>query len=165
MDNSLKRSPSLTSIVLGSIVVEAVMAILLVRIQPGPSLKAWYGELGFSALTMDVVSLAVGTWLGMKLASRFDMGHSFLAQMAGVVVVQVVHDVVFGTFVLPHLPESTPVKLFRTYAAEKGTRILVDDALLMMAAVVGTHVLQRLKKEEASVIALTSMYVSCLLLL
>ena len=141
------------------------MAILLVRIQPGPSLKAWYGELGFSALTMDVVSLAVGTWLGMKLASRFGLGHSFLAQMTGVVVVQVVHDVIFGTLVLPHLPESTPVKLFRTYAAEKGARILVDDALLMVAAVVGTHILQGLKKEEAIVTSMTSLYASCLLLL
>ena len=47
----------------------------------------------------------------------------------------------------PHLPESTPVKLFRTYAARKGARILVDDALLMVAAVVGTHILQGLKKE------------------
>ena len=140
------------------------MALLLTRITPGPSLVAWYQQLGFSAVAMDVVSLAVGTWLGTRLASSV-AGPSLAAQFAGVVVVQVAHDVLFGTLLLPHLPSNAPVRLFRTYADEKGARILLDDALLMMSAVLCTRALKPIEGSDAhAVVGATALYMALLLL-
>ena len=158
-------SPDFLSVLLGAVVVEAAMALALSRIRVGPSLQAWYAELGFSALAMDVLSLAVGTWLGMRLAALVGAGDTLASHVVGAIAVQIVHDVVFGVLVLPRLPPSRPVRLFRTYAKEKGSRILVDDAILMAAAVVGTHALQGMQKEGAAVVAATSLYGALLLLL
>lgn len=154
---------SFYEIVIGSVVVEAAMALLLTQIHPGPSLIAWYQQLGFSAVAMDIVSLAVGTWLG-TLASSV-AGPSLAAQLAGVVAVQIAHDVFFGTFLLPRLPTNVPVRLFRNYAEAKGARILVDDALLMMSAVLCTRALKPFEGSDAhAVVGATSLYIALLLL-
>ena len=163
---------SFRSVVVGSLVVEAAMALLLQlgknkligTITPGPSMVAWYQRLGFSAVTMDVASLAVGTWLGTQLATSV-AGSNIVAQMAGAVAVQIAHDVVFGIYILPHLAPNAPTRIFRTYAEEKGVRILYDDALLMMSAVLCARALQEFEGGDAhAAIGATSLYMALLLL-
>jgi len=134
--------------------------MVLTRLSLGDALRSWYADLGLAAVAMDATSLAVGTWLGVRLA-----GEDVVAQLLGVVAVQVAHDVLFGGALLPRLPPSTPVRLFRDYAEEKGLRILRDDAMLMVAAVAASHAVRRLPQDEAMALGATSLYASCLLLL
>ena len=151
---------TLTDIVIGALVVEAVMAVVLLWIRPGPALSSWYRDLGFSAVAMDVASMSVGTWFGVRLAC----GANLVTQMVATVVVQLVHDVAFGTLVLPRLPPTRPVRLFRAYAQEKGVRILLDDAIIMILTVLCTRLIQHMPSTRA-VIGAIALYVSLLLLI
>ena len=157
-------APDFRSVLLGAVVVEAAMAAVLRGVRLGPSLRAWYVELGFSAVAMDVASLAVGTWLGVRLAALAGAGGHPVAHAVGAVAVQVAHDALFGLVVLPRLPPSRPVRLFRGYAGEKGARILLDDALLMVAAVAAAHALQAMARDGAAAAAAASLYGALLLL-
>lgn len=152
-------------ILIGALVVEAIMSIVLVWIPIGPAMTSWYRELGLGAIAMDVVSMSVGTWIGVRLAALV-AGSNIVAQLLGAILVQVTHDAIFGMLLLPRLPPSRPVNLFRAYAEEKQGRILLDDAILMACTVLCARGIQFVRSRDVhAVVGAISLYVPLLLLL
>lgn len=148
------------SVVIGALVAQTVTTALVVGpIGPSAELREWYRALGASAMALDVLSLAVGTYVGMRLAPD-----SVFGGIAGAVGVQLVHDVLFGLVVRawPEPTASVPMRLFRAYAEAKGGRIVFDDALMMAGCVVATHALRRVR--DAEVVGAAAAYLNLLMI-
>jgi hypothetical protein len=151
--------------VAGALVAQAATTLLVrTHITPTTSLERWYRELGFSAVAVDVLSLAVGTYAGARLAGP---RASLAAAAAAAVAVQVVHDFAFGAVLTRSTASSRgTLPLFRAYVAEKGLAIVRDDALMMVGAVVATRLLRdRLRDDDAAAVAATAAYVNLILAL
>tara|TARA_B100001741_G_C16545849_1_gene596664 strand:- start:1565 stop:2032 length:468 start_codon:yes stop_codon:yes gene_type:complete len=147
------------TILVGALVVEACMNILLTQITIGDALTNWYKELKAIAIIMDVISIAVGTWLGM----HFTKDKPWYIRAIAVVLVQLTHDITFS-LVLPYLPSTPAINLFRSYAKEVGVRILFYDALIMLSCFGASHALQSLSDEQQYVIGATAAYIALLML-
>ena len=135
------------------------MNILLTQMTIGHALTSWYKDLKAVAVIMDVISLAVGTWLGFELTKD----QPWYIRVMTVLLVQQTHDIVFG-MLLPFLPSTPAMKLFRSYASETGLRILFHDAILMLSCVGVSHALERIPNEYQHVIGAFAAYVALLML-
>ena len=129
-------SYSMRSIVAAALAVEGVMlAILYFANAGGRSIRRWYGELGASALLMDVLSLVFAVWL----ASYF--GKTLPQQVGLVLLIQLLHDVPMGYFV--HTAKrgrwGPLLDLWKDYAKEMGLKILAVDALLLVSTLLAAH--------------------------
>ena len=141
----------------GAAVAQAgTTALVLFWLRPSGSLRAWYRELGVAAVAFDVLSLALGAYVGARLGARLP------TQLAAGVLVGVAHDVAFGA-VLARLPRGAngAVDRFKDYAAQKGGRVLVDDALMIAAAVALARALRGARHADA--LAALAAYVNLLL--
>lgn len=144
--------------VCGAVVAETVTtALVLFLLKPSNELRDWYRTLGLSAMTLDVLSLSLGAYAGLRFAPQ-----NLAAQVVVALLVGVVHDLSFGSFV-QSFPRgrSTVMDLFKRYAETKGMRIVLDDALMIAGAVVAARVLARV--EGANALAALAAYVNLML--
>ena len=148
-----------STIFVGALVVEACMNIILTQMSIGTSLTNWYKDLKAIAVIMDVISLAVGTWLGLQLTKN----QPWYIRAAVIVLVQLTHDIVFS-ILLPHLPSTPAIRLFRSYANEVGLRILFYDAILMLSCFGVSHLLESIPDEHQYVVGAIAGYVALLML-
>lgn len=121
-----------------AVLCDMVTSILLWSrlVEPGPALKHWYKSLGFTAVAMDVLSLALGTYAGMWVARQ-----TKVPAFVGVTVVTLAHDLIFGLLLDTMPMRGGAVEAFRKYKAEKGARILVDDLLMTLGTLAISEVL------------------------
>ena len=123
----------------GAVASQAVTTALnLYLITPSASLKEWYRTLGLTAMVLDILSLSVGAYVGLRFAPEDNIA----AQLGIAVLTGIVHDLVFG-YIVRSFPEGR-MKLwtfFKNCASEKGRRILFDDACMIAGAVVASRVL------------------------
>lgn len=143
----------------GALLAQTVTTVLvLLLIQPSASLRQWYRALRLDAMVLDVLSLALGAYVGLRLAPAEDL----VAQVGIAVLAGVVHDVSFGYFLHVTPRGASPVlDLFKAYAAEKRWRIVFDDALMIAGAVVASRVL--VCYPDADAIAALLAYVNLML--
>lgn len=156
--------PSFALHVGGALVAQCATTLLVRAVHtPTVALARWYRELGASAVALDVLSLAVGTYVGARLAGT----GAGLARLAGAAVaVQLAHDALFGAALSLAADVRGALPLFRAYAAEKGGgAILRDDALMMVGATVAARALARLAPDDAAAVAATAAYANLLLAL
>ena len=147
------------TILVGALVVEACMNILLTQMTIGDSLTNWYKELKAIAIIMDVISIAVGTWLGM----HFTKEQPWYIRAIAVVLVQLTHDITIslGTSLFTIHTNNKIISLLRK---EVGMRILFYDALIMLSCFGASHTLQSLSDEQQYVIGATAAYIALLML-
>ena len=155
--HALVQMPRYANALRGALAAQCVTTALVVfAMKPTRSLRAWYRTLGVGAVTLDVLSLSLGAYIGLA-------AHDRLAAQVGIaVLVGVVHDLAFG-----YLVRSTPsgrnraIDLFQRYADEKRLRIVLDDALMIAGAVIAARALARSPHADAT--AALAAYVNVLL--
>jgi hypothetical protein len=112
----------------------------------GP-INTWYDKFGVIAYVLDVSSMVIGFMLAQFIASFVGGPFNLLFFFFVVVAVQMVHDIVFGLFIVPLVPEGENdiMDLMKSYTTMKGSHwVLVVDALYMIFTVIGAMVLYRL---------------------
>jgi len=118
------------AILVAALIVDTITAsYLLTSGHGGLQVRQWYKTLRIGAYSMDVLSLVIGTSLALKIAP----GSSIWTQILAVVMVQMAHDVLFGGFVNSAHAKGPLMALFRRYASEMGVKILIADAIMMVA--------------------------------
>lgn len=131
----------------GAILSQTVTtALVLYIIKPSVSLKEWYSTLGLNAMILDILSLSLGAYVGLRVAQEDNL----VAQIGIAVLTGIVHDLVFGYVVHSFQRGKNPVMdLFKNYTAEKKFCILLDHALMIAGAVVASRVLVCFKDADA----------------
>ena len=134
----------------GAIIAETITtALVLCVFGASSSLRNWYRRLGLSAIVLDIASLALGAFIGLR-------NHDALAAQVGIaVLVCVLHDVAFGALIqtLPR-GRNLVIDLFKDYAAQKRGRILVDDAMMIAGAVVAARTVSTFRDDAFAIAAL-----------
>ena len=140
----------------GAAIVDAVCAWTLYTTgRGGKRVREYYRTYGASAAILDVSTMAVAAYAGIRVAPRSLVGAAIVA-----VAIQMAHDVGMGALFQKSRPSSNaPLPyLLAQYADEVGSKILVVDAALVVGTVVTTQVMVR-DKDAAPAVAALGMYV------
>lgn len=122
------KSHSLLSLVFSAILVDTLIGYyLLLSNRGGTYIREWYNQFTIGAYIMDVLSIVVGTFLASLLSNNI------YYQIPIVVIIGLLHDTTFGFFVKKAQTESKIINLFKNYANELGPRILIVDAIMLVA--------------------------------
>lgn len=112
----------------------------------GP-INTWYDKFGVIAYVLDVSSMVIGFVIAQLVAYLIGGSYNLLFFLIVVVAVQMAHDILFGLFLVPMIPEGENdiMDLMKSYTTMKGSQwVLVVDALYMLLTTAGAMVLYNL---------------------
>lgn len=112
----------------------------------GP-INTWYDKFGVIAYVIDVSSMAIGFVLAQLVCSLIGGSYNLLFFLIVVVAVQMTHDILFGLFLVPLIPdgENDIMDLMKSYTTMKGSGgILIVDAIYMILTTLGALALYKL---------------------
>jgi hypothetical protein len=123
---------SVLTLVVAAIIVEnIVLFIIYFNKNSGQSIRQWYNQITFGAYAMDITSATIGAFLATLLTSNYYL------QLLFVVIIGLIHDISFGTFLNSINTKSSKVlELLKNYAKENGIIILFVDALILVSTLI-----------------------------
>ena len=109
---------------------DLVVIALLLTTFSSKTLTQWYREFGLGAVLADVLVLVLVVWLAHFLYQ----GNIFVTACIAVGL-QLTHDLLFGAFIQQYTGKSPILNVFKGYAKEHGTSILLADACMILSTV------------------------------
>lgn len=151
---------SLTTLTVSAIIVDTVIGYyLLITKRGGRYIKEWYKTFTIGAYTMDVLSIVIGTYIATSLTNNV------YKQLLFVIIVGLIHDISFGVFLSKTNVKSTVLDLFRNYANELGTTILIVDAFMLVSTILLAHFLKsNLSITNISYLGIVTLYIGLLMI-
>ena len=113
-----------------ALVTDLVVIALSLNVFKSKTLTQWYREFGIGAVIADVLILVLVVWLAHFLYQ----GNIFVIACIAVGL-QLIHDLLFGAFIQQYQGKSPIFNIFKEYAKEHGTNILVADAMMILSTV------------------------------
>jgi len=122
----------------------------------GKTIREWYAKFGPVAVLSDCLIII----LGIMLANMIYPTASTLELIMLALTIQLVHDGLFYIFVIQKLPEgqNSVIDLFKKYASENGYHILIADALMVLASILGQYYLETQTIEVTSFLGFLGAY-------
>lgn len=122
----------------------------------GKTIREWYAKFGPVAVLSDCLIII----LGIMLASLIYPTASTLELILLAVIIQLVHDLLFYILVIQKMPEGQNgiIDLFKKYADEGGYRILIADASMVTASILGQYYLESQSTEVTSFLGFLATY-------
>ena len=155
------QADDLLSLLVGALVVDTIIVgmnygrLIFVSEQ----LTRWYTTCRVSAMTMDTLVIVLYATTGMRLA-RAAGATGVLRELACIVGVQVVGDLLFYAF-FQAIPRGTLVfDIFKDYAAEVGWHALWADAVMMVGTYFVAQAVSRTPLDTKLVTLIVAAYVS-----
>lgn len=125
-------------LVTGAIVVDFIVIVLAKYPGPDPYFKVkalndWYQRFGALAAISDIGSALIGIAAARYIYTLAGLTGPLLFT-ACIIAFQLFHDAFFYLAVILKLPkgENQMIDVFKSYAAENGSKILVADALILL---------------------------------
>jgi len=137
---------------------------ILLRIVTGSlkikSLNKWYNKFGFLAVVADVLSIVIGIIIARFIYSLLFKQYSLIGFLLLTVVVQLVHDLSFAKL-FNSIPrnKSAILDVFKDYANEAGTKILVADGAMMVSTILLSSYLSTLGANLNIIILIVACYI------
>jgi len=149
-----------------AVLVVDVVGIFLFRYYPeffGCVINKWYDNFGLLAVLGDVTILLIGFLITRFLYTYFlekQYGWSPLIFIGLLVLVQLVHDVLFYIGVILPIPKGANkvIDIFKDYAKEAGSKILLADATMMVTSAVLAMAYKNYGSAVTSSIGIFSLY-------
>jgi hypothetical protein len=123
------------SLLNAALLTDLIVIILSFSILKTPSLTLWYREFGIGAVLADVLILVIGVLIASFIYPYLFSEYNLLYFIGIVLLVQLVHDILFGFFVNRYQGNSRILNVFKQYVKEIGYRILFIDASMMISTV------------------------------
>lgn len=126
------------SLILGAAVAETATLLLLSGTgRGGNSVRTWYKRYGVGAYAIDVLTMVLCVCLGkevvVSLLKTKETDPSFLPLLCATSVgIQIGHDLLFGAWLRGYKGGSPIFQLFKEYASEVGTKIVLTDAAMIL---------------------------------
>jgi hypothetical protein len=141
-------------------------AVILMARYPGRdpvfkvgALNEWYDRFGLVAAICDVGSLLIGLAAARYIYTLggFSGALMFLICIVGV---QLLHDILFYRMIIRPATagQNEMIDVFKSYAAENGTKILVADAAMLIASAAVASVLKALPTHYTVSVAIVTVY-------
>jgi hypothetical protein len=151
---------SIETLFTASIIVDTIMGyLILFNKKRGKTIKQWYNDFTIGAYVMDITSLIFGTYLATLLSTDFYM------QLFYVVIIGLIHDISFFTFLNNINTKSSKVlDFFKNYAKEYGKKILIYDALMLISTLlVSNYLLNNFLNDNIIFLGVLSSYIGLLM--
>jgi hypothetical protein len=104
------------------------------------SLNTWYTKFDSRAVGSDVLSALLGILIARYIYTFFGFKNPLLFLVV-LLLVQLAHDAFFYFYVIQPLPKghNAMIDVFKSYAAENGSKIYIADALILLfTAIIGS---------------------------
>ena len=146
----------LSSVVSSVVWIDFITIVLSKYFNLGRSLEKWYHKFGIVAVLSDCLVII----LGILLVEIILPDASVFALCVGVVIAQLIHDLVLYQFVILPLPTATNeiIDLFKEYSTENSWKILVADSLMMVSSVLLASQLDTVPITQVSFLGLLGVY-------
>jgi hypothetical protein len=118
-----------------ALLTDLIVIALSFNLLKTPSLTLWYREFGIGAVLADVLILVLGVLIASFVYPYLFSEYNLFYFIGVVLMVQLVHDVLFGVFVQRYQGNSRIFRVFQQYVKEIGARILLVDASMMISTV------------------------------
>ena len=152
-----------------SCIIEVFILILFkFTKQTSPAIINWYGNLGWTAIILDILSLMIGFYLS-KFIYQFMIKNNYLTKknefikfLAIVLFVQIVHDFLFYFFVINPFPKNMNrlIDEFKEYAKYYGTKAVKADSLMYIASTpILYYIIKEQKQSTNTFISIVSFYI------
>ena len=124
------------------------------------SLNQWYNKFGLAAVIADVLSIVIGIIVARYLYPFFFSEYSLLQFILLTCAVQITHDISFAA-IFNSIPRNSSARLdvFKDYAKEVGFKILLADAIMMIATILLGSYLATLTTNSIIIILIISLYI------
>lgn len=132
-DNINDYLPILNGCLLADIIV--ILMTYYTNIFNIKTLKKWYESYRLSAVLADVLILVIGIILARLVFKIFKLKYSLIKFIGVVVVIQVIHDLLFGAF-FSLVPRgiNKMLDLFKDYAGEISYSAIFGDSFMIILA-------------------------------
>ena len=151
--------------ILGILIVDVVVLFLVRYIGiGGKSLNSWYDKFGLQAVIADVFIILIGFIIAQYIYTNYIMpyyGWNVIIFLLLVVFVQIIHDLALYFFIILPLPKghNSIIDMYKIYAQENGARIIIGDALLMIASALVTFGLKYIPNYITIHIGIITIYI------
>jgi hypothetical protein len=129
------------------------------------TLRTWYKKFELGAFIADILSIFIGIIITRFIYTKFMKKWSIFYFLILAVLVQLIHDNLFALF-FNNVPRgiSSVLDVFKDYAKEMGSQILVADALMVTFASIFASLLSNLDVNTNIVLLIILCYVTPYLL-
>jgi hypothetical protein len=148
--SNYKNVNNLPYYMLGILIVDVVVLFLVRYIGVGgKSLNTWYDKFGLQAVIADVFIILIGFIIAQYIYTIYIMpyyGWNAFIFLLLVICVQIIHDLALYYFIILPIPKghNSIIDMYKTYAQENGSKIIIGDTLLMIASALVTFGLKYL---------------------
>jgi hypothetical protein len=147
---------NIIALVVAVLWVDLIVIIMSVYGLLGKTIREWYAKFGPVAVLSDCLVII----LVIMLANFIYPTASTLELILLALTIQIIHDGLFYLLVIQKVPEGQNgiIDLFKKYASEGGYRILIADALMVLASVLSHDVLETIPMEQTSFLGFLATY-------
>jgi uncharacterized protein YacL len=124
-------------------------------------LKEWYTKFHLGAFIADVLSIIIGVVIARFIYTSFGLKWNILLFIIVVVFVQLTHDLLFAKLFYSFPRKiSSILDVFKDYANELGTRILLADAQMVTVTVILGSLLSNMGQNSNIVLLIFLIYLT-----
>jgi hypothetical protein len=156
-------------LITGATVVD--LAVIFMTKYPGSNpafgvkaLNDWYTKFGLLAAASDILSALIGIFFARIIYAQ--LGGPIWVFIASIIGFQLFHDILFYVGVILPLPkgENAMIDVFKAYAAENGSAILLADAAILLGTAGVASFLKALRPVYTTGTLLVALYALCYIL-
>ena len=112
-----------------------VISLALMGYINGKALTLWYKKFGLGAVIADVLILVIGFIIAYYIYNYFFKTYNIFLFILIVIIVQMIHDLLFGLIVSNYKGKSEILNVFKMYIKEINYKILLVDASMLVSTV------------------------------
>jgi hypothetical protein len=132
-----KNNKDLFYILIAILLVD-IIGIFLFRYFPkqfGKSINEWYTVFGIFAIMSDILVIFIGFMIARYIYTIMNWNFNPILFIATILVVQIIHDMIFATLVIPSVPTGSNIMVdyFKKYIKSNGIAALIADSVMVIA--------------------------------
>ena len=136
-----------------------VIALLLSGVIQSETLRSWYKKFGLAAGLEDVLVMVIVFLIAKFIYPFFSKKYNLLGFLGLVLIIQLLHDSLFGLYVSTYKGKSDIMNEFKAYSQENGYYILLANAFMMTCVVLFQKVFQSLNHNTNIIILILFIYI------
>ena len=130
---------SLPNLLLAGTFVETLTVILVYfNNNKGKYITKWYNNLRIGAILLDILSAIVPVLFALLI------NNNFIIQSGIIILIELIHDITFGSFLIKYKGTSEVLNIFKGYAKKDGHKILFYDQIILISVLLFYYLLDYL---------------------
>jgi uncharacterized protein YacL len=146
----------------GAIITDLVVIFMLEqKYIKSTTLKEWYNKFHLGAFIADVLSIVIGLLIARFIYTTLNLNWKLWLFIILVILVQLTHDLLFAKLFYSFPRKvSAVLDVFKDYANEMGTKILLADAQMVTSTALLASLLSNMNQNSNIILLIFLMYIT-----